>query len=66
MARVRETQPLTVTHVAGGYRDWGLAHLVLYGEWCAPTKLVAIGFKDIVTPNQHVAKAGRIGIKGAI
>lgn len=41
VARARETQPLTVTHVAGGYRDWGLAHLVLYGEWCAPTKLVA-------------------------
>lgn len=66
MARARETQPLTVTHVAGGYKDWGLAHLVLDGEWCAPTKLVAGGFKDIVTPSQYVARAGRIGTKGTI
>lgn len=58
-----KTQPLTVTHVAGGYRDWGLAHLIV---WCAPTKLVAISFIDIETPNQHVANAGRVGIKGAI
>lgn len=44
---LRKTQPLTVTHVAGGYRDWGLAPLVRYEEVRAPTKLVANGFIDI-------------------
>jgi hypothetical protein len=45
--------------VAGGYRDWGLAPLVLY-EVRAPTKLVANDFIDIETPNQYMANVGRL------
>jgi hypothetical protein len=55
-----KTQPLTVTHVAGGYRDWGLAPLVRYEEVRAPTKLVANGFIDIEASNQYTANVGRL------
>lgn len=40
----------------------------IWGVVCSnkTRKLVTFGFKDIVMPNQHVGKAGRVGIKGAI